>query len=54
MNFYEATKQAYKNGYKKGIEDFVKRLEEQAVFANFDAVRAVKFEMLKQYDKETE
>ena len=28
MNIHDATEQAYKNGYAKGIKDFVKRLKE--------------------------
>jgi hypothetical protein len=28
MKIYEATEQAYKNGYEKGIKDFAERLKE--------------------------
>ena len=36
MNVYDAIEQAYKNGYKAGIKDFVELLKESEKYGTYD------------------
>lgn len=40
MKVHEATEQAYKNGYAKGVKEFAERLKEKAIEKRFVCSRA--------------